>query len=168
MRKRWLTLTLLAVALLLSGCRVSGEVENQAYVLALGVDRMDDGLLLLTARVPQIGKSGESGEKQGSGGYLTFTGSGNGFPQALEALEQATPRQTNLSHIELIAVSEALASETDFAIYFLDIQGVDGLEAARELRARERGGASAVIVFVTGYRDYMAEAFDVHAFQYLV
>ena len=61
-----------------------------------------------------------------------------------------------------------LASETDFAIYFLDIQGVDGLEAARELRARERGGASAVIVFVTGYRDYMAEAFDVHAFQYLV
>ena len=61
-----------------------------------------------------------------------------------------------------------LASETDFAIYFLDIQGADGLEAARELRARERGGASAVIVFVTGYRDYMEEAFDVHAFQYLV
>lgn len=61
-----------------------------------------------------------------------------------------------------------LASETDFAIYFLDIQGADGLEAARELRSRERGGASAVIVFVTGYRDYMEEAFDVHAFQYLV
>ena len=61
-----------------------------------------------------------------------------------------------------------LASETDFAIYFLDIQGADGLEAARELRAREQGGASAVIVFVTGYRDYMEEAFDVHAFQYLV
>ena len=61
-----------------------------------------------------------------------------------------------------------LASETDFAIYFLDIQGADGLEAARELRARERGGAGSVIVFVTGYRDYMEEAFDVHAFQYLV
>ena len=61
-----------------------------------------------------------------------------------------------------------LASETDFAIYFLDIQGADGLEAAREIRARERGGAGSVIVFVTGYRDYMEEAFDVHAFQYLV
>ena len=61
-----------------------------------------------------------------------------------------------------------LDAETDFAIYFLDIQGADGLEAARELRARERGGASAVIVFVTGYRDYMEEAFDLHAFQYLV
>lgn len=62
-----------------------------------------------------------------------------------------------------------LASEEDFAIYFLDIQGADGLEAARELRARERGGnAASVIVFVTGYRDYMEEAFDVHAFQYLV
>ncbi len=61
-----------------------------------------------------------------------------------------------------------LDSETDFAIYFLDIQGADGLEAARELRTRERGGAGSVIVFVTGYRDYMEEAFDVHAFQYLV
>ena len=63
---------------------------------------------------------------------------------------------------------ELLRSEEDFAIYFLDIQGADGLEAARELRARERGGAGASIVFVTGYRDYMEEAFDVHAFQYLV
>ena len=63
---------------------------------------------------------------------------------------------------------EILRSEEDFAIYFLDVQGADGLEAAREIRARERGGAGSVIVFVTGYRDYMEEAFDVHAFQYLV
>ena len=58
---------------------------------------------------------------------------------------------------------EILRSEEDFAIYFLDVQGADGLEAAREIRARERGGAGSVIVFVTGYRDYMEEAFDVHA-----
>ena len=63
---------------------------------------------------------------------------------------------------------ELLRSEEDFAIYFLDVQGADGLEVARELRARERGVAGSVIVFVTGYRDYMEEAFDVHAFQYLV
>ena len=61
-----------------------------------------------------------------------------------------------------------LASEEDFAIFFLDVQGADGLETARELRVRERGCASSVIVFVTGYRDYMEDAFDVHAFQYLV
>lgn len=73
------------------------------------------------------------------------------------------------AHVAAFDSGDALlASETDFAIYFLDIQGADGLEAARELRARERGGAASVIVFVTGYRDYMAEAFDVHAFQYLV
>jgi len=50
---------------------------------------------------------------------------------------------------------ELLRSEEDFAIYFLDVQGADGLEVARELRARERGVAGSVIVFVTGYRDYM-------------
>ena len=36
-------------ALLLCGCGVSGEVENQAYVLVLGVDRADDGQLELTS-----------------------------------------------------------------------------------------------------------------------
>ena len=61
-----------------------------------------------------------------------------------------------------------LEAEEDFALFFLDIQGADGLEAARELRARERGSAASVIVFVTGYRDYMEEAFDVHAFHYLM
>lgn len=115
MRVRLTVMLLLAAALLLSGCRVSGEVENQAYVLVLGADRLADGRLELTARVPQIGKQAGGGEESGSGGgYLTFSGSGADYPQALEALEQATPRQMNLSHIELLVASEALAQETDF------------------------------------------------------
>ena len=103
-----------ALALLLSGCGVSGEVENQAYVLVLGVDRVEDGRLRLTARVPQIGKSKAAGQDGEDGGYLTFSGSGENYPQALESLEQATPRKMNLSHIELLVVSEALAREERF------------------------------------------------------
>lgn len=115
MRKFGLIALLACAALLLCGCGVSGEVENQAYVLVLGVDRLDDGQLELTARIPKIGKSkaGESGE--GGGDYLTFSASGGDYPQALEALEQATPRQMNLSHIELLVASEALAREEGFA-----------------------------------------------------
>ena len=115
MRVRRLLPVLLAAVLALGGCRVSGEVENQAYVLVLGVDRLADGSMRLTARVPQIGKSAEPGKDAGSAGYLTFSGSGFDYPQALKALEQATPRQSNLSHIKMIVVSEALASEADFA-----------------------------------------------------
>ena len=113
MRIERLTLLLVAVALLLSGCRVSSEVENQAYVLVLGLDRSEGGDLTLTAKVPRIGK-GKPEETDGGGDYLLFSGSGRDFPHALDALEQATPRQMNLSHIELIVASEALASEAGF------------------------------------------------------
>lgn len=100
-------------ALALGGCHVSGELENQAYVLTLGIDRAADGQLLLNARVPQIGK-GKPGEESGGGDYLMFSGTGYDWPQALDALERATPRQMNLSHIGMIVVSEALAQEEDF------------------------------------------------------
>ncbi len=66
---------------------------------------------------------------------------------------------------------EALLAETEpFTLVFLDIRGVDGLTAARRLRDREchEGRRPAVLAFVTGYREYMEEAFDVQAFHYLV
>lgn len=114
MRIRLAALVLLGCVLALSGCRVTGEVENQAYVLVLGLDRLPDGRLELTARVPQIGK-GNSKEKEDSGsGYLLFAASGDDWPDALQLLEQVTPRPMNLSHIELLVASEPLAREESF------------------------------------------------------
>lgn len=112
MKLRCALLTLALVAMALTGCRVSGELENQAYVLLLGLDREEGGRLLLTAKVPQVGKGGAS--EDSGGGYLTFAADGDGWVDALEALEQTTPRQMNLSHIELIVASEALACEDGF------------------------------------------------------
>ncbi len=54
-----------------------------------------------------------------------------------------------------------------FDILFLDIQmeGMSGMEAARELRRR---GCKATIIFVTAIEEYVFEAFDVGAFHYIV
>ena len=108
----WLLLPCLA----LGGCQRTGEVENQAYVLMLGLDRGQDGLLRLTARVPKVGRSGSGDGELASGGgkYLSFTASGADWPQACEALERATPRPLNLSHIGMIVASRTLASEAGF------------------------------------------------------
>lgn len=109
---------LLALATLcLTACNPSGELEKQAYVLVLGVDRLADGGLELTARVPRIGGKGASGkqrEEQDGGAYLLFSGRGESYARALEALQWATPRRMNLSHIEMLVVSEALAREDGF------------------------------------------------------
>jgi DNA-binding LytR/AlgR family response regulator len=58
------------------------------------------------------------------------------------------------------------AGET-YDILLLDIEmgGESGMELARELRA---GGENLIIVFVTGYAEYMPEGYDVSALHYLV
>ena len=61
--------------------------------------------------------------------------------------------------------AELIDSAEDFAIYILDIKGVEGLDIARNLRSHH---SKSVIIFLTGYRDYMEEAFDVNAFHYLI
>ena len=81
-------------------------------------------------------------------------------------------REENFSAKIFIFTSkeEILRSKENFSIYFLDIKGVDGLEIAKILRRREKilQTSPSVLIFVTGYDDFMADAFDVHAFHYLL
>lgn len=62
---------------------------------------------------------------------------------------------------------EMLAAGKYFDIIFLDIQmeGMGGIEAARILRRQDE---DAILIFITGIKEYVFEAFDVSAFHYLV
>lgn len=62
---------------------------------------------------------------------------------------------------------ELLAAGQHFDIIFLDIRmaGINGIETARILR---RQSEDTVLVFITGIREYVFEAFDVSAFHYLL
>ena len=77
------------------------------------------------------------------------------------------------SRIEAYATGEELlASGKRFDIVFLDIQmeGMNGIEAARDLREKNAnlGVEDTVLVFITGIKDYVFDAFDLYAFQYLL
>lgn len=77
------------------------------------------------------------------------------------------------SRIETYATGEELlASGKRFDIVFLDIQmeGMNGIEAARNLREKNAnlGVEDTVLVFITGIKDYVFDAFDLYAFQYLL
>lgn len=66
---------------------------------------------------------------------------------------------------------ELIHAGADFDIYFLDIEmdSVSGMELARHIREQEENSRKrSILIFVTGYREYMGEAFDVNAFHYLV
>ena len=63
--------------------------------------------------------------------------------------------------------SSVVTASFDADILFLDIQmpGMDGMKAARILRTM---GSKTIIVFVTAVEEYVFEAFDVGAVQYIV
>ena len=62
---------------------------------------------------------------------------------------------------------ELLSQETVFDIYFLDIQmeKMNGVETAKKLRELSE---ESVIVFITGAKKYVFDAFDVAALHYLI
>lgn len=62
---------------------------------------------------------------------------------------------------------ELLASGKRFDIVFLDIRldGINGIETARKLREKQD---DMVLIFITGLREYVFDALDLYAFQYLL
>ena len=81
-------------------------------------------------------------------------------------------RQNHDSEIRCYASSEEILSDSlNFDMFFLDIEmgDISGLELAREIRRKQENSHSrCIIIFVTGFREYMEDAFDVNAFHYLV
>ena len=62
---------------------------------------------------------------------------------------------------------DLLKADSVYDIIFLDIQmdGMNGIETARALRQK---ADNTVLIFITGVKEYVFEAFDVAAFHYLI
>lgn len=62
---------------------------------------------------------------------------------------------------------ELLMNEKCYDIVFLDIQmnGMNGIDTARALRQKTEDN---VLIFITGVKEYVFDAFDVAAFHYLI
>ena len=114
MRRIGITL-IVAACLLLGGCAVSGEVENQAYALVLGIDR-DAAGIGLSIRIPRIGQAQSKGGESNDAAepYLTLYASGDSYAEALEQLQWVAARELNLSQLKLIVASEAVAASDGF------------------------------------------------------
>lgn len=85
-----------------------------------------------------------------------------------EHLCELIEKQKPDSRIESYATGEELlAAGRSFDIIFLDIQmdGINGIETARSLRKRQE---EIVLIFITGLKEYVFEALDLYAFQYLL
>lgn len=68
---------------------------------------------------------------------------------------------------EFTSGEKLLSTKNNFDIYFLDIQmdNLSGINTAKRIRLMHE---KAIIIFITGFKDYVFDAFDVNAFHYIV
>lgn len=140
-------LLLLLPLLLLGGCSDERQVENQAYVIAMGLDRAANGGIEISVQLPKIGGSGSAegeGEK-GGGDYLKLSVEAQSYQGALERLGWAIPRKLNLSQIKLIVFSRELAAGEDFRALLQALTDTEQLFAAANVAISE--GSAKEFVF---------------------
>lgn len=136
----------------LSGCALTSQVEDQAYVLVMGLDRTASNQLEMTVQIPRI--SGSSTEGTSGGGkenYMQMSVTAADFEGALNELDWASPRNVNLAQMKLIVISRDLASEPEFRDMIANIAQTERLFTASKVAVCE-GSAKE---FVTAIRPYI-------------
>lgn len=82
-------------------------------------------------------------------------------------------QRIDCSIAEYATAEDYFVSGVGYDILFLDIeltcagQDMGGMKMARQIRSRENS-KQPIIIFVTGYEQYVYDAFDIGAFQYLL
>ena len=104
-------LCILLCTVTLSGCYDNSEIENLAYVIAIGIDEADSNSFSLTFQTA-IPKS-IAGVGGGGGGESTDISSfkTDNFLSGLKKASEYLSREINLSHTKIIVVSEKIAKE---------------------------------------------------------
>lgn len=73
---------------------------------------------------------------------------------------------------QFLSGKEMLETKENFALSFFDIamDDMSGLELAGKIRQMQEseGMTKSILIFITGYREYMEEAFGVNAYHYLI
>ncbi len=122
-----------------SGCYDSNEIEDLAYVIAIGIDKADKESFNLTFQTA-VPKSIAGGEGES---IDTKTFKTDNFLSGLKKASGYLERKINLSHTQIIAVSEDIAKEGITAF-------LNGLEQNIELRPNVN-----IIVAAEGAQKYI-------------
>ncbi|HBI55824.1 MAG TPA: hypothetical protein DDY38_03230, partial [Firmicutes bacterium] len=109
MKKRIdILISILIVALLISGCWSRREMESLVYILVLGIDQGENGNFKIYA---QVGKPNQS---TGGGGeqpvFQTLTAEGRDMSEAVADLFLKSSKTPDLSHLQLLIFSNKLAA----------------------------------------------------------
>ncbi len=112
--KRLLYLPII-ICILFSSCTSMHEVDDYAYMIALGVDTNNEGKLLLTysfANSLSIGGSsgsGENGESSSDSSLLNISLLADDVFEGIDMLNKSLSKSVEMSHLKLIVFSKEIA-----------------------------------------------------------
>ncbi|MCD1258324.1 Ger(x)C family spore germination protein [Paenibacillus athensensis] len=109
MKNRWLQgAAVLLVLTLASGCWSKKELNELALVVAMGVDKADNGFRI---SVQIVSPSQVAGKKSfgNRAPVVTYTMTGPTIPEALRRLSRVSPRRLYLSHVRILVFGEEVA-----------------------------------------------------------
>lgn len=117
--KRIILITLSLI--FLSGCWDSKDLEKQAFVLAIGIDKGPDGMIKVTYLIPNP----EFGSQAQGGGESVpkreiITMEANDFVSMKNRANTVIAKTITYDQLQFIAVSEAFAKEKDFLAFIYD------------------------------------------------
>lgn len=117
-RDRRRRLALILLALLLAGCWDRVELEDQAYIVQLGLDRGQPGQLLVTAQIALVQSAGpgilgpvKPPEPSGAAGCHAMATVAGTVTQALYLLNAGMSRRLDFRHLRNVVIGEGLARE---------------------------------------------------------
>lgn len=102
-------LMLFCVVLALAGCWSNTEMESQAYILVLGIDKGSNTGVKIYAQVGKPAQSRTEDEQKPM--FQTLTGEGRNMSEAFAALFLETTKRPDLSHIQLLLFSKEIAAQ---------------------------------------------------------
>lgn len=109
LKKVLICLMLLSILFCFSGCYSPIGVEELAYVIAIGLDSLDDDNIVLTLQFATAGSGDSSGSSMQSTKTSISSVKCNTIDSGLTLLNSHISKKINLSHCQEIVISEDLA-----------------------------------------------------------
>ncbi|MDR0898206.1 MAG: hypothetical protein LBN04_10165 [Oscillospiraceae bacterium] len=115
--KRGVVALIILVACALLAARGGQDVEEQAYVLSMGLDRVEGGALRVTLVLPATSGKGtdqQASEQSGMDGYEVVSAEGKTYVDALRTLRASIPKYLSFAQILQVVVCEHVARMPEF------------------------------------------------------
>lgn len=141
--------------LMLTGCWSNEEIDRTAIVHGVGVDKIDDQLVMSVEIVKPTGQGGESlNESDNSGNQLVLDIKADTFLQGARELIKYTKRRLNFSQVQAWIIGERLAEE-EF-VKSLDIIRRDQMVRLNSLVFITKNNPTDILNTSTLYEDLVA------------